>query len=272
MPKIYFEVNVIPKYGDGHIKGEERSSFWRGIAIRSRHVDEKEPSPDKMENQLKLNFGIQLRNRLHEHFFNAWGQHREFKNVHMTTEEAEQRKHLSLIFFELKDIKYGSLDFSVEIAGFNHLVKLFDGNFNLLEMFLNAYVPSAFSRSIEYWDLAPAEYQVAIPELMREAFHKVQSLPSGHAITDSFPLADQRVRWIWMITNGSLVVPVVLSLAVLFVAAKLLDQDRISLLARFDAVQKKEDALLQAQSERLQDLEEAFLLPKPADAKSSSTP
>ena len=77
------------------------------------------------------------------------------------------------------------------------------------------------------------------------------------------------MRWIWMITNGSLVVPILLSLAVLYVGARLLEREHDALSSRLDAIQKKEAALLDAQTQRLKVLEAGLYSPRSAELKTT---
>ena len=60
---------------------------------------------------------------------------------------------LEQIFFETHIDGYQSLEISVGIAGLQQLANVFDGNFELFLMFLNAYVADAFNDTLYRWGI-----------------------------------------------------------------------------------------------------------------------
>ena len=235
----------------------KREQFWYSISVGKEYTNPVEPAPDAMEGQFLDNFGLTLRELLIDHFHGAWGLDRE--DSYYIAPPLEQVYHLGLVIFRPHIIAYGSLDFSVEIAGIDHLAKLFDGNFEIFASFLSGYLPQAFASSLQPWTLVPLEFEITPGRALRRSF-KIHSESSTKDETSAESASfDAKARWLWLITNGSLVVPVLLSLGVLYVAARGLSDDRALLSQRMESVAKSQDAVIADQSQRLQSLEETVI-------------
>jgi hypothetical protein len=260
-----FDVRITIKPGWDNEDRRHPESFWKALVKERRFNEGTEPTTEALEERLTSWFGEHLRSRLAFHFSHVW---QASRTQDISPLEEEQRKHISLISFRLFNLHYGSLDFSIEIAGLKHLVALFEGNFDLFDIFLSTYVPVAFAEAIGYRDLNPTNIDIFSSPTLRSAFSAYSTVPQPVTTTPS-PLMDPRMRWIWMITNGSLVVPILLSLAVLYVGARLLEREHDALSSRLDAIQKKEAALLDAQTQRLKVLEAGLYSPRSAELKTT---
>jgi len=171
---------------------------------------------------------------------------------------------LEQIFFETHIDGYQSLEISVGIAGLQQLANVFDGNFELFLMFLNAYVPDAFNDTLYRWDIRDKfRYEVVPDKETNLAFDRIgrdSSTIVGEAGDSS--AVGARARLAWIVANTSFVVPVILALVVLFVVYRSLDEERDLLSERMDAILARQDAIIELQNKRVASLQklEDFLI------------
>jgi len=138
------------------------------------------------------------------------------------------------VIFSTRIIGYSSLTFEVATASFDKLAKAFDGHFDELRVFLDAFVPLAFA---EVFDIGFADtntFDVSIPESAEHAFIAAAARPAARPIeqqdisstTSKFPSSRERAEWLWRLANGSLLVPFAIALLVMFYGIRMLSDIR----------------------------------------------
>lgn len=261
--------HVRPSEGTG-----TRDAFWSPIIQQSAGVtfgtEDLWPKVEAVEAALKNRLGTALREELREYFAQS-GAFRRGPEGHFATMPERFALLLPLVGFEVRYLNYGSLDLTLEIAGAKNLASLFEGNLDLFLIFLHGYLPAAFQTATNLdpsgltfnafpsADLAsvfasanaPVSPEPAPP--MQPA-HTPQ--PASPAPTPSpVPPATDRLKSAWLIANYSLVVPVLLSLLVLYVWAKGLSEERAELQALHKELLLREQALVKISVDRSLELD-----------------
>lgn len=253
-----------PGYRGGE-RHDARDAFWYPLIreIEPIRPDRDIPPVDLIEARLRQNLGRHLHNALIAYFSGAdMRRLAEHASVQAAHEERPARtgllpQHaalLPLVSFQLRQIEYGSLDLALEIAGIQQLAKLFDGNFDVFMMFMEGYLPVAFEETL-------APFHIDTEFLLFEA------VPSQAVFADfasaSRPSVAARMRdkaeSMRLLVNGTLVIPVLLALAVLYVAAKNVAQERGELAALRKELSVRELTLAKSAIERAAQLERAQL-------------
>lgn len=130
------------------------------------------------------------------------------------------------VVFSARIAGYSSLDLDLSIGSMEKLVDVFDGHFDSFRVFLEAFVPNAFAEVFTEEFADGFDYSIRVPASMSTAFERSatagkraprESAPATGR-PDSAPKSDARERaeWLWKLANGSLLVPVVLALLVMF--------------------------------------------------------
>jgi hypothetical protein len=108
-----------------------------------------------------------------------------------------------------------------DVAGANQgSRKAIRGDFDYFQVFLGAYIPIAFAQAVGDEAFADGmQYQVEVPPLLRNQFSETHT--GGPGVEGATPGASAQIgkaNWAWIISNTSLVVPVLLAAAILYVA------------------------------------------------------
>jgi len=154
----------------------------------------------------------------------------ELKNDYLKDNKEYQRlleKSLiaSQIEFGVKNISYSSLGFDLSIEPFDKVVEVFDNNYELFRIFLDQYIPESFLSSISsYNNDLPIDVNINNSETLIKAFNKKTNDQDKNRIEQ--PVDNNRqqagkwekAKWFWSMANGSLVVPVILALLILYFA------------------------------------------------------
>jgi hypothetical protein len=115
---------------------------------------------------------------------------------------------------------YSSLGLLMWLEPIKEVVRLFEGNFDYFQIFLGAYIPIAFAQAVGDEAFADGmQYQVEVPPSLRNQFSEVHT--GGLGTQGAAPGASTQIgkaNWAWIISNTSLVVPVLLAAAILYVA------------------------------------------------------
>ena len=120
---------------------------------------------------------------------------------------------------------------------------MFENDFDSFRVFLEAFVPVAFAHVFSENVADRLEFSVSIPQSTERAFQAVadeQSLRertvaiaapppgSAHVGPPIQTQARERAEWLWRLANGSLLIPVLLTLAVAYFGLSLLMEIRAS--------------------------------------------
>lgn len=238
-------------------------SFWGPLVDRelSRHSPDFQPdrrSAAVLEAEFQTLFVRTLKNELAA-YFQLLGRPGAVPRAEPvptpTSAQARAADLIPLIGIGIASMRYGSLDLMIEFAGAKHLVELFDGNFDVFMMFAQAYLPGAFDNALHQmnfigdaflFDIAP------MPELV-SAFAAYGSTmpappPTGTA-------GGGRARTIWQVANFTLLIPVALSLLVLYVAAKSVSEEKADLQQWRKDLSAREQVFAKSVQDRLAQLE-----------------
>jgi hypothetical protein len=140
--------------------------------------------------------------------------------------------HASRVLFRVEIAGYSSLDLAVYTAPIQSLAAAFESDFDSFRVFLDIFVPSSFSSIYGSQVADKLEYAIDIPEDFKTAFRarkRIEREPESAATTHASPAptsptssdtARWRAEWLWRLANGSLLVPVILALVVLYFALK----------------------------------------------------
>jgi hypothetical protein len=120
-------------------------------------------------------------------------------------------------------IRQGSLDIGLNIEPVELLGKLFEHNFNYFEIFLRTYIPIAFLESIPYpssWsDIVDQLEMDVVPSLSFRQRFQMTSNELGTPIKHRGITID-KAKWLWIASNTSLVIPVLLTIGIFYTAYK----------------------------------------------------
>jgi hypothetical protein len=159
---------------------------------------------------------------------------RAFESSPALHDAREKRVLAPRTWFIVRDVHYSSLLFGLDIGPVETLATIFDNNFEAFQMFLAAYVPSAFGETfdgrfadqhafeISAVDLS-GRFAVPAPQVERPAVGTKPEPTTGSR-------QQQQAEWLWKLANGSLLVPFLIALIVMLYAvrelARIRDQER----------------------------------------------
>lgn len=247
-------------------EAEGSLAFWMPLIEResARYSQGSAPHPPSiasLERRLKLRFVRNVKAEL-VGYFSAYPSNYSRESIVAGSLPTKYATLLPLIGLELTNISYGSLDLTLEIIGLNHLVDLFDSNFDLFSMFMQVYLPTAFCKSFHNLSLDEEDFQFDVlptPRLISAFSASSEILPPvvSSGPTEVTGNSDQsaRVKTMWLLTNYTLVVPVLLSLGVIYVAARQVAEERSELHALRKDLSSREQAFVETAVERLVEIE-----------------
>jgi hypothetical protein len=272
--RIVLQIKIDHLDESDRLEGHGRDSFWEPL-IRERleQINRTVPRPKpptiaKIEAQLHQVFGNILKRELTNYFsVVAYGENRFGPDLAQASVAIPDEYALLLpkVGFQLTQISYSSLDLSIEIAGAKSLAKLFDSNFELFWIFLQGHLPIVFQRSLYEIGLPGQPMQITIinsPALAQvfasESIAQRAMNPAGlEPVAPPAAKSPDRLQSIWLISNLSLVVPVLLAIAVAYVALRSMQDERTEWQARMKVLDAREQAALKESRERITKLEEA---------------
>jgi hypothetical protein len=246
-------VRVTSREEDGFRSQDRKERFWNTY----RHAPPNglvEVSANELESRFLKNFGTQLKQKLVDYFHESWsgrGHRHDFPGMSLQSAGPAIGNHvvaLGRVFFEARIDRYGSLDFSVEIAGARQLASLFDNDISLLLMFARCYVPAAFddATSIHSVPKDAFDFEVSASDELREVF---ATPPKKGALR--LPDASRELV-LWTIANGTLIPAVLLALIVCYVVFKGTVDERASLIAAQQRLAEQQAAVLKESTQRLE--------------------
>jgi len=160
-------------------------------------------------------------------FINGIAKLQELKNNYFKNNKEYQRllnKNIlaTQIDFGIENISYSSLGFDLSIEPFEKAIQVFDNNFELFRVFLDQYIPDSFLSSLSIDnDNLPISVRIDYPNSFVNEFEKpLRKKRFFHSNENNDPETTSKwdkAKWIWSLANGSLVVPVILALVILFV-------------------------------------------------------
>ncbi len=195
---------------------------------RDYRIDFKSPYFDEIFHHYFRRFEEQEKIHLDD-FINSISKLQELKNDYFKDNKEYQKlltKSLiaSQIDFGVKNISYSSIGFDLSIEPFDKVLEVFDNNFELFRIFLDQYIPKSFISSISvYNDSLPLNVNIEYSNSFKDSFNKKPN-ESKNVETESRnnnqnPTGKwDKAKWVWSLANGSLVIPVILALLILYFA------------------------------------------------------
>lgn len=191
-------------------------------------------------------------------------------------EGAQKNRRLSRESFSVSvvgPIRYGSAEITVILDGVKRVAEAFDNNFELFRSALEAYAPEAWNHAVP----APSTAllcEVRDADALKAAFDtQVVTPPPSPALAGASSAEDEkarRLRWLWITSNTSLILPCLLALAVLYVASQHVSHFEHSVSGRMARLEAREGELLKTYQAREAELHKTLLdTVKAASARAS---
>ena len=133
----------------------------------------------------------------------------------------------SSVTFSVRLAGYSSLNLDLSIGSLQSLADAFDNDFESFRVFLEAFIPQAFERVFWQENADRLDFMVQVPASYEQAFVASPAQPNSappSPVAASQPAAAsppgtparERAEWLWRLANGSLLVPLVLALFVMY--------------------------------------------------------
>ena len=214
-------------------------AFWTPT-VRRLEMSTHDFAEDELEARIERNFPQQLHAALRRHFFTLDGD--------TLARDRPVAVELNGVFFRARIVGYGSADLEVTIGGIKDIASLVHDNLETFTMLMEAFVPAAFADALS-GPTVPEEFTARIVPTtsLKTAFATSERAKS---VAEKLPWSKKAARALTS-TALSLLTPVLLALAVLWVAAQLLINDREHLQVREKHLAEEEAALHQADANRL---------------------
>jgi hypothetical protein len=221
----------------------ERRGFWEFVRDKAKSPDVPNRSDSELENLLLTYFGIALNDELVLDF--------HYRGI-----------ALSKVFFKARNISHGSFRFSVDVAGFENLVNLFDNNYDLFFMAFSSLIPQAFSKVFKDYDIGGGSFNfdIDIPRDFKEEFGQPREKQDDNSSRQSESMKESlrptRLQWAWVVSNTSLIVPVLLTLGVMYFLHNNLTFERTQAEARMQKMFDAQLSILDKERDRQDSLKE----------------
>ena len=168
----------------------------------------------------------------------------------------------SAVNFSVRLAGYSSLNLELSIGSLQSLADAFDNDFESFRVFLDAFVPKAFERVFLQEDADRLDFTAQVPTAYEQAFVAKRAQPNSapqSPVATSLPAAAtppttparERAEWLWRLANGSLLVPLVLALLVMYYGMAMLKDIRGSQNAALKPILEHQLKLLEEDRRRL---------------------
>lgn len=183
------------------------------------------------------------------------------------------------VTFSTRIAGYSSLNLELSAGSFTQLAKAFENDFDSFRVFLEAFVPVAFAGVFDEDTADRFDFALTIPTSAEQAFRAAAiGTPTPQlAASPPPPVAGsptttrERAEWLWRLANGSLLVPVLLALLVLYQGMKMLNDIRTMQYEALKPILEHQLKLLEEDRHRLSpDSKPALPAPVPAPAVAPS--
>lgn len=137
------------------------------------------------------------------------------------------------VIFSTRIAGYSSGNLDVFTGSFVELNKAFDDNFESFRVFLEAFVPTAFAEVFNEDFADRFDFAVTTPRSIERSFEEAgNSAAVESTATFARPPANvgssarERAEWLWRLANGSLLVPFLLAVLVMYFGLRMLSDIR----------------------------------------------
>lgn len=162
------------------------------------------------------------------------------------------------ITFSTRIAGYSSLNLDLSAGSFKQVAKAFENDFDSFRVFLEAFVPVAFAGVFSEDSADKLEFAVTIPASAEHAFRAAVDTPGPQvaatvppAAAGSLGTARDRAEWLWRLANGSLLIPLLLALLVMYQGMKMLSDIRAAQYEALKPILEHQLKLLEEDRHRL---------------------
>ena len=197
-----------------------KQSFWKYVLSKSKN----DMNYLDLENTFKKNFSNTVKDKLIRKFQsklhlinneitelktlnnNNFQENKEYQDLQTKIILATQ------IEFGIENITYSSLEFDLIVEPIEKVAKLFDDNYELFRIFFEQFIiPDSFVSTLSiYDDLLPIPVKIYPQDDFQREFERPKSNAQSNANHSKF----QKAKWVWILANTSLVVPVIVALVI----------------------------------------------------------
>ncbi len=136
------------------------------------------------------------------------------------------------VTFATRIVDYSSLNFDLSVGSLRQAAAVFDNDFDSFRVFLEAFVPAAFAAVFSSESSDKLQFGITIPPTFERQFRDSPPISVTHAPESVIQAAStstrERAEWLWRLANGSLLVPLLLALLVMYQGMKMLGEIRAS--------------------------------------------
>lgn len=135
------------------------------------------------------------------------------------------------ITFSTRIAGYASLNLDLVTSSLKQVAAAFEDDFDSFRVFLEAFVPVAFAGVFSESSADRLAFTVAVPASVERAFREAGTqrqtlVPVAEPIAAGPTSSRERAEWLWRLANGSLLVPLLLALLVMYHGIKMLGDIR----------------------------------------------
>ncbi len=173
------------------------------------------------------------------------------------------------ITFSTRLAGYGSLNLDLVPSSLKQVAAAFENDFDSFRVFLEAFVPVAFAGVFSESSADRLGFTVSVPASVERAFREAgtqeqTAVPTTGPVAASGTSARERAEWLWRLANGSLLVPLLLALLVMYQGMKMFGEIRAT---QYDALKPVlEHQLKLLEEDRLRLSREVVVPPQSAPA------
>lgn len=257
--KLRFEHRQFAESSD-RTRGEDpRSRFWQPFLSSERAV----PVPlsiDKLERSiLRGSFAAALATRISRAADVMSRQRDESAGFRVSSLRRLSRADFSVTV--VGKIRYGSAEISVFLTGAKRVAEAFNNDFELFRTLLEAYAPDAWNQALPT-DSVELTCDVMDADGLKALFQQQLTAAPATAPAGASPAEDEkarRLRWLWIVSNTSLILPCLLALAVLYAVSQHVSHFESNVADRMGRLEAREGELLKIYQARETELHKALL-------------
>ncbi len=253
MPNVARIVITFEAAGEEKVpRSDAPRAFWAYVQRHFRNGGIDNENIGEMEKRVVQRFGRYLRDLLATDY--RTGADYDYRRRPFPVEFVMERSAVPLpaFAFQVAGFRYGSLSLDVEVAGLKGLTEFFDKNSDLLRIVLCQYAPNALAMAVGGNGRASIdglECKIQSSPEMDRPFTSLPSAPTG--TTANTQPADsgsskklESLNWAWIVSNTSLVVPVILSLVIVYFAFVGIDHERERLSQAMSSLADKQTEMI----------------------------
>ena len=133
------------------------------------------------------------------------------------------------VTFSVTNVRYGSLTFDLSLGSLGKIVTVFDNDFDSFRVFLEAFVPISFAESTDHGFAQSLDFEIVPAPGLEQQFATSEAATSpekASAAGGPIPVqaSRERAEWLWRLANGSLLVPLLISILIMWYGLKELGQ------------------------------------------------